>query len=123
MLEELLREAVEEGLLSPKPSREQQLEILQQHVKNRLAPCQFKEGDIITQKPSPYDENIPKYKFPAPGDPAIVVKVFDGCKIPEDGKAQVDNECVIAAVYTKASSWKAQLFAFDPYYFEKYKAE
>lgn len=69
--------------------KKKQIEMLQDYLLDLKAPCMFRVGDVVTQK-----KDAGKYRFPSPGNPAIVLNLIENPKVSDGDR----NDMVIGVV-------------------------
>ncbi len=98
----------------PQLSKEEQLEKINAFIEAANQPCPFKVGDVVTQKSG----DVKAYKNPKPGNPAVVIEVFENTSYPKDtgGTTAHKNDMAICIITQGTPDvYPVESFRFKPY--------
>jgi C-terminal processing protease CtpA/Prc len=113
-LKELLG-SMESEAVGLKMKKKKQLEVISKMVESISAGCQFKPGDVVTQI-----DAFRKYRFPEPGDPAVVVDVFDAKPQEGDTGSSVEYIDMYIGVLVSGEREEPRVYKVESFRFEKY---
>ncbi len=94
---------------------EKQIELLRKFQEQTSRPCPFKVGDLVTQ-----DEELHRYTRPSPGNPALVVEVYDITRSDYRGRpSDVCDMGIVALTENEGNGdprrYEVESFRFVPY--------
>ncbi len=94
---------------------EKQIELLGKFQNKAARPCPFKVGDLVTQ-----DKELHRYTRPSPGNPALVVEVYDATRSGDGGSpSDVCDMGIVALTENEGNGdplrYEVESFRFVPY--------